>query len=262
MKTPPEAELFSVLGGKSVFDFPGAVTTWDENLAKYEKSKPLSATEAEKLLKKAVFARRIECEPKVRHIFKSSDTDYDAEMIFWFSQPRMPDYGVLIKGKGADTTNMPVTVCLWKDGTNAIDAHAEVISRILASGRSALVIDLVGVGKCSCDRISSVKGSFAYDARIKHNADLMFLGDSYGALFAYELCKAIDMLSTEYGAADITLYAEGVYSIYGDVLERMSYGIATEYSERVTAEDLIWDKDRATSEFMDVMFYGIAKLLK
>lgn len=262
VKTPPEAELFSVLGGKSVFDLSGAVTTWDENLAKYEKSKPLSAIAAEKLLKKAVFARRNECEPKVRHIFKSSDTDYDAEMIFWFSQPRMPDYAVLIKGKGTDAKSTPITVCLWNDGTNAIAAHAEKIEGILASGRSALIVDLVGVGKCACDKISSVKGSFAYDARVKHNADLMFLGDSYGALFAYELCKAIDMLSTEYGAADIALYAEGVYSIYGEVLDRMGYGINVEYSERVTAEDLIRDKDRTTSELMDVMFYGVAKLLK
>ena len=262
VKVPPEAEQLTILEGKSVFTLPGAVTTEEENLKNYENSKRLSPAAAKKLLKKAVFSARTQCDPHVRHIFTTSGDDYDAEMIFWFSQPRMPDYGVLIKGKGADAKSTPITVCLWKDGTNAIDAHAEEISRILASGRSALVIDLVGVGKCTCDRISPAKGSFAYDARVKHNSDLMFLGDSYGALFAYELCKAIDMITTEYSATDIALYAEGTYSIYGDVLKRMDYGVSVEYANRVTAEELMRSNEPDTSAFMDVMFYGVAKLLK
>ena len=262
VKLPPEAELLAVLDGKSVFTLEGAVTAEEENLKKYKSTRRLSASAAKKLLEKAVFGPRTECDPHVRHVFKASDADYDAEMIFWFSQPRMPDQGVLITPKGRDAKKTPVTVCLWQDGSNAIDAHAEEISRILASGRSAFVVDLVGVGKCTCDRISPAKGSFAYDARVKHNADLMFLGDSYGALFAYELCKAIDMLSSEYGATDIALYAEGTYSIYGDVLKRMDYGVSVEYANRVTAEELMRSTEPDTSAFMDVMFYGIARLLK
>ena len=258
---PPELSLLKVLESDNVFSLPGAITAEQENLAGYEKAKPLSRSEAKRRLEKAVFAGRTMSEPRVRHFYQMSSDEYDADMILWFSQAHMPCYGVLIKNKDEKDGNHPITVCLWKDGTDAISSHAEDIDRILASGRAVLIPDLVGIGKCAPDKISAAKGSFAYDARIKHNADLMFLGDSIGAMVAFDLLATVNMLKKAYGA-EVSVYADGTFSIYADVLDRLGYGISTEYSNPISAEELMRSSEPDTSAFMDVMFYGVAKFLK
>ena len=258
---PPELALLKVLECDTVFGLQGAITAEAENLTRYLAEPPLSKSEARRRLKKAVFANRTMSEPRVRLFYNTSSDEYDADMLLWFSQAHMPCYGVLLKNKGASVKDSPVTVCIWKDGTDAIASHEETITRILASGRAVLIPDFVGIGKCAPDKINAAKGGFAYDARIKHNADLMFLGDSIGAMVAFDLCAAVNMLKEVYGA-DVSLYAEGSFSIYADILSKLGYGLDVEYANRVTAEELMRSSEPNTSAFMDVMLYGIARLLK
>ena len=259
---PPELSLLKVLDSGNVFGIPGAITTEQENLTRYLETKPLSIREAKRRLVKSVLAGRTMSAPMVRRFHNISSDEYDADITLWFSQANMPCYGVLIKKKDEKRENLPVTVCLWKDGTDAIVAHADVITRHLDSERAVLIPDLVGIGKCAPDKINAANGSFAYDARIKHNADLMFLGDSIGAMFAFDLCATVTMLEKTCSATDIAVYTEGAFSIYTDILLKMGYNIGVECSKRVTAEDMMRDNNSTTSEYMDVMFYGIAKLLK
>ena len=125
-----------------------------------------------------------------------------------------------------------------------------------------MIPDLVGVGKCSPYRLTENSNGFAYDARKKHHADLMFLGDSIGALFAYQLVRCIDMLRTECSPEDISLYTVGEYSIYSEILNRIGYDLSKTAVDPISVYALLGDASVPEENILDVMLYGALRMLK
>ncbi len=182
-------------------------------------------------------------------------------MLLWFSEEHMPSYGILIKSRVAPAGS-PVTVCLWQGGTDALALHSDEIDRLLREGGSVLIPDLVGVGKCTPYRLTENPKGFAYDARKKHHADLMFLGDSIGALFAYQLARCIDMLRTEHLTDNISLYTAGEYGVYSEILHRLGYDVGTTAVDPVIVDVLLEDVTLPEENLINVMMYGALKMLK
>jgi len=259
---PIPEELLRVTESGNVFtELPNSVTVLDENRAEYLSMSHLDAKESKKLLEDAILAPRTSVSPALRRMWTMSDGETEAEMLLWFSEERMPSYGILIKSKGVPADN-PVTVCLWQGGTDALALHSDEIDRLLSEGSSVLIPDLVGVGKCTPYRLTENPKGFAYDARKKHHADLMFLGDSIGALFAYQLVRCIDMLRTEHLTDNISLYTVGEYGIYSEILHRLGYDVGTTAVDPVTVDVLLEDVTLPEENLINVMMYGALKMLK
>lgn len=257
----PEALLRVTESGSVFVELPNSVTVLDENRAEYLSMPHLDAKESRKRLEDAIIAPRASVRPLLRRMMTMSDDRRAAEMLLWFSEARMPSYGILIKDKEAPD-GTPVTVCLWQGGTDALALHSDEIDRLLSEGKAVLIPDLVGVGKCAPYRLTENPKGFAYDARKKHHADLMFLGDSIGALFAYQLVKCIEMLRTERITDDISLYTVGEYGIYSEILHRLGYDVSTTAIDPVSVDTLLEDVTLPEEKLINVMMYGALKMLK
>ena len=143
-----------------------------------------------------------------------------AEKILWHPQDYMADFGLLIRRIEDKDKKVPVTICLWEDGTNDIARHKEEIQSIINKGRAVLVADIACTGVNFPIHITEGHHPKAvYGLVEKLNKDMVFMGDSILALMAYDLVKTVEMLKSEYGFEDIDVFTYGSYSVLGEIAQ-------------------------------------------
>lgn len=226
----PQETLLVTKSGNVYREYANSVSPWQENKAEYESltEAPKTIEEKKKFFTERIYKNRVECPFDVVHL----DTDYSCglymEKILWHPQDYVTDFGLLIRKYTDIGKNIPVTICLWEDGTNDIGRHKEEITKILDSGRAALVADVASVGTNSPLNITpGTNPRSVYGFMEKLNKDMVFAGDSLLALMAYDLVKTAEMLKEEYGVEDIDIFTCGSYSILGEIAKIV---LGTEYT--------------------------------
>lgn len=222
LKTLSEKELCCTKSGNVHLEFADSLSPFDENKAIYEELKKTPKTIEEKraFFEEKVYNNRKPCPLDVVHLDSELTCGFYAEKILWHPQDYMADFGLLIRSIDQKDKKVPVTICLWEDGTNDIGRHKEEIQSIINKGRAVLVADIACIGENFPINITIGQPAKAvYTLVEKLNKDMVFMGDSILALMAYDLVKTVEMLKTEYGFDDIDVFTYGSYSVLGEIAE-------------------------------------------
>ena len=249
--------LHSTKSGQLVSDKKGTMPVFEANKAEFLKK---NCKNAKDILLKNIYNSRNECSCNVRHLGFDTVEEMVAEKIMWFTQEHLPCYGIMFKPESKKDEILPVTICLWKNGTDNIVENENTIKKITNSGKAAFVVDLTAMGK-SAPNPMSPWGS-AETSTLKLNCDLIFLGDSVCAIRAFELIKTFDMLKEEYGVDNIDLYTLGNYCVYPEILKVIGMEKASHCEKPVTVYDIITNKIYNNEDITNISMPGIGLYLK
>lgn len=222
LKTLTEKELWCTETGNVHLEFKNSRSPFDENKEIYEalKKNPKTTEEKKAFFEERVYKNRKPCPLDVVHLDTELTCGLYAEKILWHPQDYMADFGLLIRRIEDKDKKVPVTICLWEDGTNDIARHKEEIQSIINKGRAVLVVDIACTGVNFPINITEGHHPKAvYGLVEKLNKDMVFMGDSILALMAYDLVKTVEMLKTEYGFEDIDVFTYGSYSVLGEIAQ-------------------------------------------
>ena len=249
--------LRSTKSGQLVADKKGVLPVFEANKAEFMKKKCKNAKE---ILLKNIYNDRKECALNTRHFWADNAEGMDTEHLFWFTQEHLPCYGIMFKPEGKKDEKLPVTICLWKDGTDKIVDNADAIKKIVNSGKAALVVDLTAMGKSTPNLMSPWGDSES--ATKKLNCDLIFIGDSLCAVRAYDLLRTFDMLKEEFGVEDVDLYTIGNYSVYPEILKVIGKEKPFSCENPVSITDIITNKIYNNEDMANISMPGIGLYLK
>lgn len=232
-------------------DYP--VSVFEENRIRFLKQKKLS----KKVLHEKIFSNRKPCAPNVRVLYKNVlDGGYLAYRVMWFTQEYMPCYGVYVCHEANKDKNLPTTVCLWADGTDKLEENADKIFELCATS-GVLVCDLSGMGKCLPGELIGSAERHVFDAEAKLNKDLIFLGDSLGAMRIYDLIKTLEMI----GLDSARVYTKGNFSIFCDVLEKLDIKVPYECWNPISAKEMVTTRLYDSTDITNITIPDIALLL-
>jgi len=220
VKALPEKDLWCTKTGNVHLEFENSLSPFQENKRIYEELKKTPKTMEEKraFFEEKVYKHRKPCPLDVVHLDSELTCGFCAEKILWHPQDYMADFGLLIKKVSDRDKKLPVTICLWEDGTDDIGRHKEEIQSIINKGRAVLVADIACIGKNFPINITEGQHPKAvYGLLEKLNKDMVFMGDSILALMAYDLVKTVEMLKCEYGCEDIDVFTYGSCSVLGEI---------------------------------------------
>ncbi len=258
-----EEKLFATKSGRVIIDFPDSLTVFEENLKEFEEKKK---SENLKTLKDIVYNGREEkFECNLRN-FDKAYTFYDdglwVSTHLWFTGEFLPCYGFMFKSVENKDKNIPVTICLWEDGTNALSYNKDKIRKICENGRAAFVVDLFAMGKNLPHKMKGKQEEKENIASIsdKINKSLFMLGDSMGAIKAYDLMQTIEMVRNEF-SDDVSIYTRGNYSVFAKIAKKLT-DIDCELSDPVNISDIIEKKYYNTYDVPHITIPGIAYYLK
>ena len=252
---PTEAELTVTKTGSVFSEFPDAVSVLDMNRDSFD-SAPHLGKEGALRLTDAIERGRARTPHYPRYLERFESAGVSCRRILWFTEERMPAYGVLLE----TPETRGVSVTLWEGGTDRILHNGERIAEVLRSGRAVFIPDIAGVGKCA--PYSPIKEGSPFAGRMKANADLLFLGDSAASLYAFGLLRTIDMLRSELGFSDISLYTVGSFGVYADIIDKIEPSVSSLRLDYKTPADVIRDAEVSVAEPVNYLIYGIAKMLK
>lgn len=142
--------------------------------------------------------------------------DFIVETALWWSQPNLENFGMLIRPRTSASANVPVTVAIWKEGTDAISRHADWIETESIRGRAVFVVNLAGMGPLKPDPINGGGMTEFFGTWHKLTDDLEWMGDSMVALRTFEALKALEVLAIwpELSRDDVRYYAEGRVGVH------------------------------------------------
>ena len=211
----PASDLFATQSGNVKYDYPDARFVYDENLERLDKFRKTHSTEAARAyLRSCVDRDRVPLDtlalrrPMNGEVF---DRGYGITPLMWFYQPRLATYALSFRRFDMPSNRpVPITVCLWDNGTNDLESRVHRIRALCAQGKRAVVVDLAGIGKNTPHDLNHAfptKNGFGVLDRL--TKDLFFLGDSLCALRLFELEQTVRALGEEYGTQNIALVAEG-----------------------------------------------------
>lgn len=240
----PEKELWCTKSGNVHTEFADSLSPFAENKKFYEKIKAVPKTyeEKKKFFEDRIYKNRKPCPLDVVHLDSELTCGMYAEKILWHTQDYMADFGLLFRDVKDKDKNIPVTICLWEDGTGDIGRHKEEIQSIINSGRAALVADIACLGRNFPINITEGQAPKAvYTLVEKLNKDMVFMGDSILALMAYDVVKTVEMLKEEYNCSDVDIYTYGSYSVLGEIA-KILLGVDYKAVSPMKLSDLITNK--------------------
>jgi hypothetical protein len=210
----PVSDLFATRSGSVKFDFSDARFAYEENLDRLDAlAKEHDTAKAQAYVRACVDRDRTPLrELHIRRLMNGEvfDRGYGFTPLLWFHQPQLATYALSIRRFDTDAASLPITICLWDNGTNDLETRLHRIRTLCAEGRRVVVLDLAGIGKNTPNDLNHafpLKNGFSAIDRL--TKDLFFLGDSLCALRLFELQQAVRALSKEYGTSDISIVAEG-----------------------------------------------------
>ena len=261
-----EESLRCTKKGYVKLDFPESLTVYEENLLTYKKIQAQKVTEEER---KAYFRTRVyhNREEKIFSHFKPRSACYmDGLWIqpyVWLTQANMPCNGLLIREAQYRDQDIPITICLWSDGTDALCNHADKIGGICKRGRAVFVVDLTAMGKCKPHKLRGDVDEMDFLSSVtdKIVKGLFLVGDSLCALRAFDLMQTIEMIRKELRTEDIEVYTKGSYGVYGRIAAILDDRIQTVSEDEVTVADIITNPYYNTYDISHMLIPGIAKYL-
>ena len=237
-----EKQLNCTKSGQIGNEFPHNLFVFDENLSKYLKKNKPSEKEIFDFFKEKVYnGRKKECE----YTFKILDAFFDeglyVKQYLWFTQKMMPCYGILFKSAENKGKNIPITICLWQNGTDDLSSNSKIIRDICVSGRAAFVIDLSTMGKNMPHSMAYNEGNQEHLSSIidKIAKSLFTMGDSLCALMSYDLLQTIKMIRENMKIDDIELYTKGKYCIFGRITEILDSNLNIIFCDETKLSDII-----------------------
>lgn len=154
-----------------------------------------------------------------------TDDGVTAESVLWWSQTGLFNHGFLFRPGEGERSDLPVTIALWARGTKSIGPRIDWIRETCASGRAVLVLDVSGDGAVAPNSVSTHGLHDFFGTIHKLAIDLLWLDDSLAALRTFDVLRALDLVDWLGGGAsgngDIRLYAEGRFSLYGQLAEQL-----------------------------------------
>jgi len=282
VSTLPDEALRCTVTGQVKLDFPDSRSVFEENLSAYKKALDSRSPFDERyrwLYGRVYDGRTVVKEFRIRQFEPMSVTENDtrvaqgeleekqtglcAEPLLWYTQSLMPCYGILFKDTGSAGAKTPVTICLWQGGTDSLADNIDVIKGICEAGRSAFVVDLSAMGKCTpnatlrgydpCEHINGV-----IDRLAKH---LFTLGDSLCAVKAFDLMETVRMLREKLGVRDVAIYARGNYAILARIAQMLDNQLRITVQNEVTVSDIITHEYYDTYDIAHVLMPGLGKYL-
>jgi cephalosporin-C deacetylase-like acetyl esterase len=231
----PSDQLQCTKSGQVPTEFTDAEFVFDETATRLKEAeqarRALPAKErkarAIEWLRAQVLRDRIAIESNPRRIERRQVGDFDAEVVFWWSQPDLANLGMLIRPKVCPA-RQEVTVAVWDDGTAALSRHADWIRQECDRGRAVFVIDPSGVGPLKPDPVNQGEMHDFYGTWHKFSDDLDWLGDSLVALRTYEVWRALEILSgwTELATDRVHLYGHGRMGVHARLAALLDSRIA------------------------------------
>lgn len=205
----PEEMLLCTPTGQVSTSYPDARFIFHEN---YDRTAALAetatASDAAAFVREKIDAFRVPCRLRLREYPARVSAGTVGRSYFWYTQEQMGNQGVLLRSYENDGKTLPVVVCLFDRGTNALNENAMTL-RTITRGAAAFIVDLAGIGESRPD---------AYDTRDIHGAfgtvdtmakNLFMLGDSLAALRLWELERAMEVAKLLPGAGAVQIYARG-----------------------------------------------------
>ena len=267
LKALPDAELYATDSGILTKDIPGELTVQLENLAEYESSRGMLTKEEKRAaLEKTVYnARPKEFKHNLRWIKNASSPCADglfADHYLWFTGEARPCYGVMLRNEENKDKSIPVTICLWMDGTNKLEEHEEKIKEICKSGRAAFVVDLTAMGKSLPYKLRGCADEKEHigSASDKIAKCLFTLGDSLGAIKAYDLLQSTKMVRSAF-SGEVDLYTIGNYSILARIAQALDGTLNCTCDAEVTVRSMIESKYYETYDTSHIIIPAIAKYI-
>lgn len=265
----PEEKLHVLKSGQVRGDLPDAEFVYEANVARLatvesqrrQLAPGESRNRAVQWLREQIFRAREAGDLNPRRIERGSKVDdLTVDIVFWWSQPRLANLGMLFRQPG-QSGKAPITIALWDDGSNAITRHASWIREECARGRAVLVLNLSGMGPMKPAPVNSRAETTSATFR-KLVDDLSFLGDSLVALRTYEMLRTLDVLPSlpDIATNDIRIHAEGRIGVHAKLAAALDARISRcEWKEGFRFSDFVRQRDYDANDIKSIMLPGALK---
>ena len=208
----PESQLNATVSGQVHGEIPGTKSAYDENCDRLASlpSAPASTASLAAWLRGEIHRDRRPAPVNLRIYHELIADGLHRSQGYWFIQPDLCGHGIMYRSVSAIAP--PVTVALWDDGTQQIDAHVEWIRATCASGRAVLVLDVTGAGSLIPHPLGLLPADNPYGSVRKYADDLLALGDSLAALRCFDVTRVPAVLDEWPGISPraITGHGEGL----------------------------------------------------
>ena len=253
-----EKLLWATPKGQVVLSHPDAKTVFEENK---ERLQEIRCTEgAAKFIRERMDFMRQRVPLRLRRIIPATTADgLQVQPLLWFSQPQMPQQGLLFS---QTPTFTEIVLCLWDKGTDDLESHEETIRDICQSGKAALVVDLSGMGKCKPYELNTLfPATERFGVLDVLTKDLYCLDDSLCALRLYELDYALKEVCSYFHCKG-SIYAEGLSCRYAQLLKIIYPALDVRTAkEGTTYEDIAFKKYYSDHNLSAIMLPGIGKYI-
>lgn len=215
-ETLPEPDLYVTKSGQVLGDSSDALTIFDENRRIMEGNTACRESGVA-FLREAIFRDRDLVDLNLRVTADFPCADIVAETGFWWSVRGVINSAMVFKPASVQGS-LGVTLAIWEDGTRDIPRHDRFIRSEIAKGRAVMVLNVSGMGPLEPFTFNSETKSKIYQGSHYRIADdLIFLGDSYAALRAHDVLRALQVIPEwpDLNGNDMQLYLHGPYGIYG-----------------------------------------------
>ncbi len=185
--------------------------------------------------------------------YANDDSSIVEQTYFWFTQEELPNFGFILRDKNTLNTKLPLKVCLFENGSNAVNEHEEVILKFIDDGYAVFVLDISGFGKCTPE--------FHYNALRAINVltkDLFFIGDSLAALRLYDLERLTEVLEAIPNIGEMSIYADGNIGILAELYKLMHNDIEIEVVNSQSISDIVLNRLYDNKNVSGYMIPGIA----
>ena len=251
-----EKLLWATPKGQVVLSYPDAKTVFAENKERLQAIRcPMGAAN---FIRERMDFMRQRVPLRLRKIIPTTTADgLQVQPLMWFSQPQMPQQGLLFAKQSAFAE---MVVCLWDKGTDDLESHRETIRDICQSGKAALVVDLSGMGKCKPYELNTLfPATERFGVLDVLTKDLYCLDDSLCALRLYELEYALKEVCGYFHCKG-SVYAEGLSCRYAQLLKIVQPALDVRTAkEGTTYEDIACKKYYNDHNLSAIMLPGIGK---
>lgn len=158
--------------------------------------------------------------------------------IYWFSQKQVLNQAFLFMPEQCAGQKLPVTVCVWKDGSHAIEKNSSFIQAQCNKNRAVLILNTTGTGALAPHPVNLRPTGEMYATLYKFSDDLYWLGDSIAALRSYDVLRCLKLieelpfLDTEQPVFLHTAGEHGIYAYNALQVFKKSHSIELFWSQK------------------------------
>ncbi len=254
-----EQQLCCTPTGQVRTSFSDAHFLYDENLAALRgRAEGLSRKDAAAFVRQKMTAFRQPVPLRIREYPRRYASGVISSTYFWFTQEGLPNVGVLMRGSSFAGQTLPVRLCLFDRGTDAIAQNAGLIHNLLQEGNAVFVLDTSGIGQCAPDKCTQqdIHGLFGtLDVLAKH---LFVLGDSLAAMRLFDLERASEVLRAIPGLGEVSIVARGRSGILANLYGLLHENTVLDVADSQTVSDIVLNRYYEDFDLPGFILPGIA----